>query len=651
MSDKRPSDSTLIPPGLPANPSTSFDPGKTMIQQWLAAQMKGDETVELTGTLNLGTLWGEATTAAEQPLGVPPPGEAPYELRNIVGSGGFGEVWEAIQVSLGRVIAVKRLRPSLVDDYKGSDYIARHLWSSFRQEALTTGALEHPNIVPVYDLGLDEEGRPLMAMKLVRGEHWDEVIREDFKSGMRVGPYLAKHIPILLSVAQAVAFAHSRGVVHRDIKPSQVMLGEFGEVLLMDWGLALVFDTSKAELQGSQLALSEFTPWSPRVTSPAGTPSYMAPEQTEETAVEVGPETDVYLLGGCLYLLLTGRAPHEDATSEASFERAVEGMVFEPEQVAPSGRRIPRDLSRLAMRALSRERQHRPSARAFIDALLDYQAGSGKRQEAAELLEQAELLSRHSWAHYEDYSELGELTGLLDRVLVLDPDNPRAVQLQQQALIHFARIAISNNDFRLAGFQANRLAPGRDRDVLLEEIERLQKKQLQAQRSMEHLYQRTIRQRDADKQQRKRLESAMQRTLAELFSSLEPLGLAPLLRASAVRMREHIEESTEERPSRDTIAARIATLRLVGDVFAASGAHEEAVEAYRRAEQLIRECISHDPRSSALTQNLVEIEKRLETMNVSHPPVPPPQAEVETLELEELRSGILEHLDEMLRKE
>src|SRR5690606_21487394 len=101
----------------------------------------------------------------------------------------------------------------------------------FQQEAVITANLEHPNIVPVYDLGVDSDGRPLLAMKLVRGTPWDLLIDADFKE-LVTDEYLAKHLPILLSMCQAVAFAHSRRIIHRDLKPSQVMVGEFGEVLL-----------------------------------------------------------------------------------------------------------------------------------------------------------------------------------------------------------------------------------------------------------------------------------------------------------------------------------------------------------------------------------------------------------------------------------
>src|SRR5690606_34281763 len=134
---------------------------------------------------------------------------------------------------LGRRVAVKRLKRSLFDDHKFHPMRIEALRHAFRQEGLTTANLDHPNIVPIHNLGTDVEGRPVLTMKFVRGTPWDQIIAEDFGE-MPVSDFLAKHIPILVSMANAVAFAHSRGFVHRDLKPSQVMVGEFGEVYLMD---------------------------------------------------------------------------------------------------------------------------------------------------------------------------------------------------------------------------------------------------------------------------------------------------------------------------------------------------------------------------------------------------------------------------------
>ncbi|HPB32906.1 MAG TPA: protein kinase, partial [Candidatus Sumerlaeota bacterium] len=158
---------------------------------------------------------------------------ATYLLHKIVGAGGQGEIWEASQTSLKRPVAIKRLRDEKRSSEK--DVQTRNmLMRIFHQEAIITANLEHPGIVPVHDLGIDDDGNLLLSMKLIRGELWSVIINRD--SALPPADYYTKHLLILISVAQAVSFAHSRGVIHRDLKPSQVMIGEFGEVLVMDWG-------------------------------------------------------------------------------------------------------------------------------------------------------------------------------------------------------------------------------------------------------------------------------------------------------------------------------------------------------------------------------------------------------------------------------
>ena len=152
-------------------------------------------------------------------------------------------------------------------------------------------------MVPVYDLGLDESGAPFIVMKHNEGDHWLKLLGDDeaLKKHAPGRERLDAHLAILVQVCNAVHFAHSRGVIHRDLKPENVMVGSFGEVYLVDWGVA--------------------TKPGP-VTQIAGTPAYMAPEMLGGDGAEISPRTDVYLLGAVLYEILAGRAPHTglDAT-------------------------------------------------------------------------------------------------------------------------------------------------------------------------------------------------------------------------------------------------------------------------------------------------------------------------------------------------
>jgi len=208
----------------------------------------------------------------------------------------------------------------------------------FLTEAQITAQLEHPHIVPVHEHGRSLDGRMFMTMKRVSGRTLRGVIR-------RLGPRrleprnLGELLTILVQVCDAVAYAHSRGVIHRDLKPTNVMVGEFGQVYLMDWGIARV-------MPGFDGPTVETT--IPGHTPAGGTPAYMAPEQGWDDEPP-DPRIDVYALGGILYAILTGRSPHRGGM----FERVLEPVVPPEERGGYEGG-VPPGLARIAMRALSR---------------------------------------------------------------------------------------------------------------------------------------------------------------------------------------------------------------------------------------------------------------------------------------------------------
>ena len=215
-------------------------------------------------------------------------GDAPdYELLDLLGQGGMGVVYTAKQSSIARTVAVKMLKPT---DQQGSgSQGSEDQRDKFISEAVITGELEHPNIVPIYDLGANNEGALFYSMKRVKGTPWDEVIGQ--KS-------LNENLGILMRVADAVAFAHASGVIHRDLKPENVMLGDYGEVLVMDWGLARVtaaFPSAESVYQAESLG---------------GTPAYMAPEMATGPIDKIDHRSDVYLLGAILFEIVGGKPPH-----------------------------------------------------------------------------------------------------------------------------------------------------------------------------------------------------------------------------------------------------------------------------------------------------------------------------------------------------
>ncbi len=216
------------------------------------------------------------------------PDQAELQPLTVIGEGGMGRVLLARQSSLSRDVAVKVLRP---------DSVSEGVADALIHEARTTGGLEHPSVIPIYALARDSAGLPAVVMKRVEGVAWRELVHDArHPAWAKLAPdrdRLAFHVEVLAQVCNAVAHAHQRGVLHRDVKPANVLLGELGEVYLADWGVAL----KKSEAGSTPTRL-------------VGTPAYLAPEMVTGDARMVDERTDVFLLGATLYELLTGAPPH-----------------------------------------------------------------------------------------------------------------------------------------------------------------------------------------------------------------------------------------------------------------------------------------------------------------------------------------------------
>lgn len=380
-----------------------------------------------------------------------------YLLRAEIGRGGGGTVWEAEQQALARRVALKHLHLAADDvrEAQGSSVSAadmeRRLFF-FRQEAITAASLEHPNIIPVHDLVQGESGLPAITMKRVVGRSWGEVIAEDLEA-LTPEDFLNRHLPVLVQVAQAVAFAHSRGIIHRDLKPSQVMLGDYGEVLLMDWGLAVVVDPARvpAEWQPEETPLPPTIQWA---ANPAGTPAFMAPEQTRQDTSGLGPWTDVYLLGGILYMLLTGRPPYRATNVVDMFRRAAKGERVDLAEAA-RGRPLPPELVALVDAAMVPAwEQRRLTAAQFLMQLREFLSGQGRRHASRELTDAIEAALEGENLTYRDYAEL---LGRLDNARALWGSNPALAPLAERLHRLYARRALRNGDLTLARMMAERL--------------------------------------------------------------------------------------------------------------------------------------------------------------------------------------------------
>lgn len=390
-------------------------------------------------------------------LAQPGAGTGAYHLLQRIGEGGAGEVWEAEQTSLERVVAVKRLR-------RAEDRRTVVAQAEFRSESIIAGSLEHPNILPVYDLGRGADGELLLAMKRVHGRPWKDLLRADFAE-LPVDTFLTRHVPILIAVTQAVAFAHSRGIIHRDIKPAQVLVGTFGEILLTDWGLAIALGTQPAASPSRSL---RDMPTPDTATNPAGTPSLMAPEQTENHGGNLGPHTDVYLLGGTLYYLLTGSYPHSAESSAAAFERARAGERVQAPSARVPERRVPPELEQLCLAALEPQCAERlASAEVFLKQLQDYLSGAARKEKSAGIATEVEARLA---AGEPDYASCTAAIAALDEARRLWPDNPVVSPLRQRVLQASARLALRQGDLSFARLQCDALEPGAETSNLQREI-------------------------------------------------------------------------------------------------------------------------------------------------------------------------------------
>jgi len=215
-----------------------------------------------------------------------------YVLVDKLGEGGMAGVYRVEETTLGRQVALKVI--TVADS--GGEFAAR-----LRREARIIARLEHPGIVPVHDVGMLPDGRAFYTMKLVQGRRLDQQMAE-------LGG-VPERLRIFKKICEAVSFAHAHGVLHRDLKPQNIMVGPFGEVLVMDWGLAKLLNAEAANAQVEAIeARANYPDAIPDTAHGAilGTPGYMAPEQARGEAAEVGPRGDVYSLGAVLKFLLDG---------------------------------------------------------------------------------------------------------------------------------------------------------------------------------------------------------------------------------------------------------------------------------------------------------------------------------------------------------
>jgi eukaryotic-like serine/threonine-protein kinase len=285
-----------------------------------------------------------------------------YDRVRLHARGGIGRIWLAIDEDLGRDVAIKELRPEKTTSRTARERLLR--------EARITGQLQHPGIVPVYELIRGEDrGSPSYAMRLVKGRTLSEAVR-DFHSklrGHRAGP-LDQHelLNAFVAVCNTVAYAHARGVIHRDLKGPNIVLGNYGEVVLLDWGLAKLVGGCDDDAGSAPVSPDPADVPSPTVVGKAlGTPAYMPPEQAAGKLELVDRRSDVYGLGAILYEILAGRPPFAspESNSDEEIRRAREGRPAPPRQVCRSA---PPALEAICLKAMAYERDDRYASAAAL---------------------------------------------------------------------------------------------------------------------------------------------------------------------------------------------------------------------------------------------------------------------------------------------
>ena len=361
-----------------------------------------------------------------------------YEDLGSIGAGGMGEVRRVRDRELNRTVAMKIVHAGLSERPSA---LAR-----FLDEAQATAQLQHPNIVPIYDVGLLRDGRLWFTMREIRGRTLAQVVQEVYDASStqwRTGANgwtFRRVVSTFLLVCRAVGYAHERGVVHRDLKPNNVMVGELGEVYVLDWGLAKIMGRPDLPAEAGDLDVirtdrSSSDEHATQMGRVVGTPAYMPPEQARGQVDRIGARSDVYALGALLYTILSGQPPYAGSPSAVLHQVRSSPPVPVSEQSAPmtlgfetmdvaavrSGPPLPSELVAACERAMAREPEHRYQTAlelaADVEAWLD---GARRAEQALAVVLEAARLDEAAEARSEEAQRLAAERDA--RIEALGPD-------------------------------------------------------------------------------------------------------------------------------------------------------------------------------------------------------------------------------------
>ena len=374
----------------PETLATLHDSPRSTIIPPTAHTTAGGRALEILAQLSSGSSTGQLQTG------------------EVIGEGGMGVIRAATQVALGRGVAVKTLKPGRHDQVAVIDLL---------REAWVTGSIEHPNVVPVHYLEVDPSGAPVIVMKRIAGVEWSKLIGDAAEVEKRFGStdLLAWNLGILLAVLNALRYAHSRGIVHRDLKPSNVMIGDFGEVYLLDWGIAVsLVDDGSGRL-----------PLAVNATQLAGTPHYMAPEMLGQAdGRPITERTDVYLAGSVLFELIAGHPPHQGKTAGAIIANVIASSPTLPATAPP-------ELATICLRAMHEQPAERfesvAALRLAIQSYLEHRGSADLAARASvRLVELREVLAQTGDRHEAIYRLFGACRFGFHEALAVWPENAGA---------------------------------------------------------------------------------------------------------------------------------------------------------------------------------------------------------------------------------
>lgn len=417
----------------PIDPGLEHDPGATVI---------------LESTTDGVTSLREDVPRSSNPAGTGPTAAERYTISGSLGEGGMGEVRRVLDGVLERQVAMKVLGLRI-----SANPNAR---ARFYREARTIGQLQHPGVVPIYDRGILEDGRPFYTMPEVVGETLTELIRSVHDHPGRTTWNLRRLVDAFLTVCETMAYAHSRGVIHRDLKPSNIMVGAFGEVLVLDWGLA------KVQGEPSEAASRMVETHSDTALTldgeVSGTIHFMPPEQARGEIARLGPASDVYSLGAILYAILSGAYPYQGRSGR----EVLALLVGDPSAPVVPARRVPGPLVSICYRAMAPRPEDRfDDASEMAREVRDWLEGARKRTQALAVVEEARGLEANASELTVRAVQLrAEAALLLDGLEPWAPENVKAagwaLEDQAAALEREAQMKRTQHEQQLHGALTHR---------------------------------------------------------------------------------------------------------------------------------------------------------------------------------------------------